>query len=221
MESKSKADTGAAVAVEGLLQRKRSRTDVTDPVVPDESSVDIRAMVEAQQQTDVERAEESATDADEKPTRRKRAVKKAEPTEQEVNAFVSSEGKPVAERTYQLPSLDLLDTAVIQGKGMSADQVADTARILQEALEEFGVEAKVTGVQQGPVVTCYEILPSAGVRVERIKALSDNIALKMHAESIRIQAPIPGKGVCGVEVPNSSRAGVFFRDLVGSSVSIR
>ena len=71
---------------------------------------------------------------------------------------------------------------------MSADQVADTARILQEALEEFGVEAKVTGVQQGPVVTCYEILPSAGVRVERIKALSDNIALKMHAESIRIQA---------------------------------
>ena len=217
VESKSKADTGAAVAVEGLLQRKRGRTDVTDPVVPDESSVDIRAMVEAQQQTDLERAEESATDADEKPTRRKRAVKKAEPTEQEVNAFVSSEGKPVAERTYQLPSMDLLDTAVIQGKGMSADQVADTARILQEALEEFGVEAKVTGVQQGPVVTCYEILPSAGVRVERIKALSDNIALKMHAESIRIQAPIPGKGVCGVEVPNSSRAGVFFRDLVGSS----
>ena len=80
---------------------------------------------------------------------------------------------------------------------MSPAQVADTAKILQDALEEFGVEAKVTGVQQGPVVTCYEILPSAGVRVERIKSLSDNIALKMHAESIRIQAPIPGRECVG------------------------
>ena len=178
--------------------------------------MDIRAMVEAQQQTAVEHVEESKTDTEEKPARRKRAVKQAEPTQQEVDAFVSSEGEPVAERTYQLPSVDLLDAAVIQGKGMSADQVADTARILQEALEEFGVEAKVTGVQQGPVVTCYEILPSAGVRVERIKALSDNIALKMHAK-YSYSGSYSGEGVCGVEVPNSSRAGVFFRDLVGSS----
>ena len=95
--------------------------------------------------------------------------------------------------------------------------VENMKECLQEALEEFGVEAKVTGVQQGPVVTCYEILPSAGVRVEKIKALADNIALKMHAESVRIQAPIPGKGVCGVEVPNTARAGVFFRDLIESS----
>ena len=57
----------------------------------------------------------------------------------------------------------------------------------------------------------------AGVRVEMIKSLADNIALKMHAESVRIQAPIPGKGVCGVEVPNTARAGVFFRDLIESS----
>ena len=115
---------------------------------------------------------------------------------------------------YQKPSIDLLDPSVKQEKGMTATQVNETARILQNALEEFGVEAKVTGVQQGPVVTCYEILPSAGVRVERIKSLADNIALKMHAKSIRIQAPIPGKGVCGVEVPNIARSGVFFRDIL-------
>ena len=115
-----------------------------------------------------------------------------------------------------MPKSDLLDPTVKQEKGMSSSEVSDTAKILQEALIEFGVEAKVTGVQQGPVVTCYEILPSAGVRVEKIKALADNLALKMHAKSIRIQAPIPGKGVCGVEVPNTSRLGVFFRDLVES-----
>lgn len=117
---------------------------------------------------------------------------------------------------YQVPSLDLLDPSVPQGKGMEASEIAETAEVLQNALEEFGVEARVTGVQQGPVVTCYEIEPAAGVRVERIKALADNIALKMHAESIRIQAPIPGKGVCGVEVPNRSRDTVFFRDLIES-----
>ena len=117
---------------------------------------------------------------------------------------------------YKMPNSDLLDPVVKQEKGMSSSEVSDTAKILQEALIEFGVEAKVTGVQQGPVVTCYEILPSAGVRVEKIKALADNLALKMHAKSIRIQAPIPGKGVCGVEVPNTSRLGVFFRDLVES-----
>ena len=117
---------------------------------------------------------------------------------------------------YQLPSLDLLDPPHKKNKGMSPNEIASTAQVLQDALEEFGVEAQVTGVQQGPVVTCYEILPAPGVRVERIKSLQDNIALKMRAESIRIQAPIPGRGVCGVEIPNSSRASVFLREMIES-----
>ncbi len=147
----------------------------------------------------------------EKPGSKKEAKPKpaAKPEFAEIDA-----GKIHAD--YRLPSLDLLDPLVPQGEGMSPAEIADTAEVLQNTLEEFGVEAEVTGVQQGPVVTCYEIRPAAGVRVERIKALADNIALKMHAESIRIQAPIPGKGVCGVEVPNSARASVFFRELVES-----
>jgi len=132
--------------------------------------------------------------------------------DKEFSAFTESE----VHASYRLPSLDLLDPPVPQGKGASAGEIAKTAQVLQDALEEFGVEAKVTGVQQGPVVTCYEILPAAGVRVERIKSLSDNLALKMHAESLRIQAPIPGKGVCGVEIPNSDRSSVFFRDMIES-----
>jgi S-DNA-T family DNA segregation ATPase FtsK/SpoIIIE len=138
--------------------------------------------------------------------------KSEEASEEQFSSF--KEGEALV--NYQLPSMDLLDPSVPQGKGMSPNEIAATAEILQNALEEFGVEAKVTGVQQGPVVTCYEILPAAGVRVERIKALQDNIALKMHAESIRIQAPIPGKGVCGVEVPNTARSSVFFRDMIES-----
>jgi len=144
-----------------------------------------------------------------------RPKKPAKPKENEEPSFAKIDETEV-HSDYQLPPLSLLDPLVPQGKGMTKNEIADTAQILQNALEEFGVEAKVTGVQQGPVVTCYEILPASGVRVERIKSLQDNIALKMRAESIRIQAPIPGKGVCGVEIPNTTRISVFFRDLVES-----
>lgn len=173
-------------------------------------AVDIQKMVEKQQQKKTVAARK-ATPIVEKP----KPKSPAKPKKDVAKEFVAvNTGETLT--NYRLPSIDLLDPTVPQGKSMSPNEIAATAEILQNALEEFGVEAKVTGVQQGPVVTCYEILPAAGVRVERIKALADNIALKMHAESIRIQAPIPGKGVCGVEVPNTSRASVFFRDMIES-----
>uniref|UniRef100_UPI0035668B21 DNA translocase FtsK n=1 Tax=Pontiella sp. TaxID=2837462 RepID=UPI0035668B21 len=183
-----------------------------EPVVAKkiEPDVDIKALVEEQQKIS------RKTSAESKPVVA-RPKAKAKPEKEETaeeRAFTGT--LDTDSRDYKLPPLSLLDPPVPQAKGMSADEVADTAQVLQSTLEEFGVEAKVTGVQQGPVVTCYEILPAPGVRVERIKALSDNIALKMHAESIRIQAPIPGKGVCGVEVPNTARASVFFRDMIAS-----
>jgi S-DNA-T family DNA segregation ATPase FtsK/SpoIIIE len=197
---------------------KSEPAEIAEPVA-EKPPVDIRAMVEEQQK----KAEKKKPEPKQKPAPavdksgwdkpKKEAKAKADDTaDKEFSVNVDTTHQQV----YKLPSIDLLDPSVPQAKGMSAGEVADTAQVLQDALEEFGVEAKVTGVQQGPVVTCYEILPAAGVRVERIKALADNIALKMHAESIRIQAPIPGKGVCGVEVPNSARASVFFRDMIES-----
>jgi S-DNA-T family DNA segregation ATPase FtsK/SpoIIIE len=177
-----------------------------------DTPVDIKALVEAQQKI-----------TEKKPVSKSKTTPVVLPPVKKPNSTKKEEGEAFTgtldteARVYKLPPLSLLDSAVPQSKGMSATEVADTAQILQDTMEEFGVEAKVTGVQQGPVVTCYEILPAPGVRVERIKSLSDNIALKMHAESIRIQAPIPGKGVCGVEVPNTSRQSVFFRDMVESA----
>ena len=187
-------------------EKKKRRRAPRKPKSEPKEDIDIQKMLEARQAAEAAKKPKPVV---EKPK------KEAKPKPDTKPEFAGSiDGETHAD--YQLPSLDLLDPSVPQGKGMSPTEIADTAEVLQNALEEFGVEAKVTGVQQGPVVTCYEIKPAAGVRVERIKALADNIALKMHAESIRIQAPIPGKGVCGVEVPNSARASVFFRDLVES-----
>jgi S-DNA-T family DNA segregation ATPase FtsK/SpoIIIE len=195
-------------------KKKKSKPE-TAPA--DESDVDIRKLlVEQQNLIDLAPAVESVLPPPppEKSSRKKPRKVEMSSNDADVEPFAQvDEG---AHGDYILPPLSLLDPPVPQSKGMSANEIADTAEILQNALEEFGVEAKVTGVQQGPVVTCYEILPAPGVRVERIKSLSDNLALKMHAESIRIQAPIPGKGVCGVEIPNTSRASVYFRELVES-----
>ncbi|MEI8207408.1 MAG: DNA translocase FtsK 4TM domain-containing protein, partial [Kiritimatiellales bacterium] len=120
------------------------------------------------------------------------------------------------ESGYQLPPLTILDELPSLAARTSTENTAEKAKILQATLEEFGVEGQVTHVETGPTVTSYEITPAAGVRVERISALERNIALALRAQSIRIQAPIPGKGAVGIEVPNTKGTSVYLRELVES-----
>lgn len=115
--------------------------------------------------------------------------------------------------SYRLPSLELLETPKARAPG-SAEDVETTSRILRETLAEFGIEVEVTNVEVGPVVTSYELLPPPGVRVERIQSLSNTLALNLKATSVRVQAPIPGKGVVGVEVPNVKAHMVFLREIL-------
>lgn len=91
------------------------------------------------------------------------------------------------------------------------------AKLLEQALASFGISAKVTDVVQGPVITRYELQPAPGVRVNRITNLSDDIALHLAAPRVRIQAPIPGKSVIGIEVPNKVNATVALREVISSA----
>ena len=88
------------------------------------------------------------------------------------------------------------------------------ARILQATLKEFNIEAEVTGIRKGPVITMFEILPAPGVKLSKIVNLQDNIALRLAASSVRIVAPIPGKHAVGIEVPNKRRNIVSFREII-------
>ncbi|MGD9782523.1 MAG: DNA translocase FtsK 4TM domain-containing protein [Kiritimatiellia bacterium] len=119
---------------------------------------------------------------------------------------------------WALPPMTLLQP-VPEGAGVraGADELEKTIHVVRATLAEFGIEAEVTHVEQGPVVTRYELLPAAGVKVERIGNLQNNITLALKADSIRVQAPIPGKGVVGIEVPNRSAAPVVLRQLLESS----
>ncbi|MDD5483658.1 MAG: DNA translocase FtsK [Kiritimatiellae bacterium] len=121
---------------------------------------------------------------------------------------------PPADQAYQLPPLSLLHPLPTDKERRMQDDPATTAKVLIETLAEFGIESEIKHVEQGPVVTRYELLPAAGVRVERIGQLTNNLALTLKATSVRVQAPIPGKGVVGIEVPNSSATRVYLREIL-------
>ncbi|MDO8488592.1 MAG: DNA translocase FtsK [Candidatus Omnitrophota bacterium] len=118
---------------------------------------------------------------------------------------------------YHLPSLDLLDEPPAADTRQMKEDLEACARTLEDTLEDFGISAKVTDIIRGPVITRYELEPAPGVKINRIEALSDDISLAIKAQSVRIIAPIPGKGRVGVEVPNLHSALVCIKDLLTSA----
>jgi S-DNA-T family DNA segregation ATPase FtsK/SpoIIIE len=118
---------------------------------------------------------------------------------------------------YHLPSVDLLDASPPADTKQMKEDLEACARTLEDTLEDFGILAKVTEIIRGPVITRYELEPAPGVKINRIENLSDDIALAIKAQSIRIIAPIPGKGRVGVEVPNLQSSLVCIRDLLTSA----
>ncbi len=117
---------------------------------------------------------------------------------------------------YKLPDLSLLDSPPPLEERKISDDLDASAKILEDTLADFGIEVKITAVERGPVITRYELEPAPGVKVMKITSLSDDIALAMKAQSVRIVAPIPGKARVGVEVPNSSSSLVYLKEILQS-----
>ena len=118
--------------------------------------------------------------------------------------------------SYQFPPLTLLKEQVRPASSNSEEEHRQNAENLLRILGEFGVEVTLGEIHVGPVITRYEVVPAAGVRVEKIAGLDKNIALGMRAQSVRILAPIPGKAAVGVEVPNQQSTPVGMRELLES-----
>ncbi|OGV98092.1 MAG: hypothetical protein A3I04_04785 [Nitrospinae bacterium RIFCSPLOWO2_02_FULL_39_110] len=117
---------------------------------------------------------------------------------------------------YSLPPLSLLDPTSPEEKKRSEDEFITNSDILEKKLRDFGIEGKVLQVLPGPVITMYEFEPAAGVKVSRIMSLADDLALAMKAASVRILAPVPGKSVVGIEIPNLYRESVSLREILSS-----
>ena len=122
--------------------------------------------------------------------------------------------EPVKPKPYEFPPESLLYKDTSTSKAGSKTQILETSKKLESTLKSFGVEAKVLEVSKGPTVTRYELAPGQGVKVSKISGLADDLALNLAANGIRIEAPIPGKSVVGIEVPNDVAQIVYFRDVV-------
>ena len=137
---------------------------------------------------------------------KKNSKKKAQ-ANQEAFEFLEPSG------TYHPPSLTLLDHDGEAAKPVDKEALMMNARLLEKKLLDFNVEGDVSEVKPGPVVTMYEFAPAPGVKVNKIAGLSDDLSMALKALSIRIVAPIPGRGVVGIEIPNRDREMVYLKEI--------
>ncbi|HBR17289.1 MAG: hypothetical protein A3G39_07690 [Deltaproteobacteria bacterium RIFCSPLOWO2_12_FULL_43_16] len=117
---------------------------------------------------------------------------------------------------FQLPPISFLDSPPEKAQSLDEEALHTTSKILEKKLKDYGIEGQVLAVTPGPVVTMYEFEPAPGVKVASIINLADDLALAMRAASIRIIAPIPGKAVVGIEVPNTAKQKIYLREILES-----
>ncbi|MGA2192859.1 MAG: DNA translocase FtsK 4TM domain-containing protein, partial [Nitrospirota bacterium] len=122
-----------------------------------------------------------------------------------------------ADKDYSLPPMSLLSDPPANRKRVDKESLLMSSSILEKKLHDFDVEGRVIQVHPGPVITMYEFEPAPGVKVNRIATLSDDLALAMRAESVRIVAPLPGKAAVGIEIPNNVREEVYLKEILSSA----
>jgi len=201
-ESRKVREREAQVKESEIIEKKSLAEE--KPKIKDQIKPDIRVYVPTESKAAAKPAKPLVPVT---PLDKEAAKKKIEELEkQAVKAFDP--------KTYQMPSIDLLKIPPPQDLGDIKENIEGNIKDLQNALASFGVEAHVVSVQKGPVVTMYELQPQAGVKITQISSLHDDLALAMKAASVRIVAPIPGKGTIGVEIPNEKKLMVSLREVL-------
>ncbi len=122
--------------------------------------------------------------------------------------------KPRTKGSYKIPPPALLDMPPPTHTQVDEAALERSARVLEQKLGDFGVEGRVVEVQPGPVVTMYKFEPGSGIKVSQIVNLSDDLSMALRAAAVRIQAPVPGEAVVGIEVPNRKRERVYLREIL-------
>ncbi len=115
---------------------------------------------------------------------------------------------------YKLPPVTLLDVPPVEHSQIDEAALERSARVLEQKLGDFGVAGRVVEVQPGPVVTMYKLEPGSGIKVSQIVNLADDLSMALRAATVRIQAPVPGEAVVGIEVPNRKREKIYLREIL-------
>lgn len=135
---------------------------------------------------------------------------------EQLDRAVRSDNSQKEEKKYQFPPIQLLKPKLNSDDGDAMEEMQNNAKKLIDTLTSFGVKASIVNICRGPSVTRYELQPAPGVKISKITNLSDDIALNLAANGVRIEAPIPGKAAVGIEVPNKVVSMVTMRELIDS-----
>ena len=163
-------------------------------------------------------SEDKKANEDKKPERKAKPSKKESEKTEDTGGEIDIEKEIHNEDIihYEFPSLNLLKEVEVTNTNSKGREIKDNIKIIQDTLNNFGVDAKVIGVNSGPTITSYEISLAAGVKVSKILSLSDNLALALATTDIRILAPIPGKSAVGIEVPNKHKDTLLLKEILDS-----
>ncbi len=134
----------------------------------------------------------------------------------QVKAESVSPVSPPGALTYEFPPIELLNDPPQTDLSQREEELKNNAEVLEKTLKNFGISAKVSQIHPGPVITRYELELAPGIKVSSVKNLSNDLALTLRAQSIRILAPVPGKAAIGIEIPNQSMALVYLKELLQS-----
>ncbi len=140
-----------------------------------------------------------------------------QPQKQEKEEDLSTRYEETIVGEYRIPSLDLLEDPPSISQGKLQHTLMNGAKVLEETLVNFGVNASVVHIERGPAITRYELEPAPGVKVQKFTTLSDDIALAMRATTVRVVAPIPGKNRVGIEVPNADFSTVYLKEVLSGN----
>ncbi|RGH62035.1 DNA translocase FtsK [Ruminococcus bromii] len=193
---KSADNTVSAIAEDISNEKSASKTEQTE-VKPDAETENIvkKALLKSKKDNSEEAGDEIAEQLD-------RAVR--------------SDNSQKEEKKYQFPPIQLLKPKLNSDDSDAMEEMQNNAKKLIDTLTSFGVKASIVNICRGPSVTRYELQPAPGVKISKITNLSDDIALSLAANGVRIEAPIPGKAAVGIEVPNKVVSMVTMRELIDS-----
>ena len=182
------------------------KTETPKPEIPKQETLN----AEINRKTETADVERALAEAEEEAARHER-----QGTGKQASSSAASKKRKLP---YSVPVEGILNQYPDGEYWIIDDATRSSALTLKETLKEFNIQAEVTGIKKGPVITMFEILPAPGVKLSRIVNLQDNIALRLSAFSVRIVAPIPGKQAVGIEVPNVRRNIVSFREIIEGEI---
>ena len=202
-----------------LRAEKRQAVTGEEPVI---ESLDTAAGEKDSPDTSVQDTSDTSSKREQKPkdaskkqtkqSERKIAISDPHPKASQEQFQLELRGREI--RGFELPSTSFLPAPNVNEGSCNKDRLKETAQRLEAALKEFHVDGAVTGITPGPVVTRFEYEPAPGVKLSKISSLAADLARVICAQSVRIVAPIPGKGVVGLEVPNENREIVYLREIL-------